>query len=420
MISAALSRFLEVENRVFVDQRVLVYGSTIAGSYAIGVAWLIVHHGLFFGVQPKPCNDFTWMWMSGAFAKSSNPLRVYDPSAWSTLWKTAPGAGSCVPRYYDTHFNYPPTYLLITYLLNRIAYPVSYLGWVIGTLLVYVAAVFAIIPRSATIAAALSPCPIFVTVLLGQNAFLTAGLIGLFLIFLESRPLLAGTLLGLIIYKPQLGLIFPIALLASRNWCALMTATVTSLSLCLASSIAFGLQGWTSFFTSFSDPAHSVLFPGGAANPNDTLYGTLQWLGAAAWVSWPSYLVVAIIVSWSVYAVWAKPVPFTLKAAILCIGVLMMTPYVLAYDYLTLVLAAAYLVKDGLATGFLPGERTVMLVGLISLFFIWVPLEWILCVVLLILVGRRLLAYSRGWIEAVGDESIASPVGEASMPSALR
>jgi hypothetical protein len=35
---------------------------------------------------------------------------------------------------------------------------------------------------------------------------------------LERRPLLAGGLLGLLIYKLQLGLLIPVALLAGRHW----------------------------------------------------------------------------------------------------------------------------------------------------------------------------------------------------------
>ena len=46
----------------------------------------------------------------------------------------------------------------------------------------------------------------------------TAALFGGGLSLLERRPLLAGGLLGLLIYKPQLGLLIPVALLAGRHW----------------------------------------------------------------------------------------------------------------------------------------------------------------------------------------------------------
>ena len=52
----------------------------------------------------------------------------------------------------------------------------------------------------------------------GQNGFLTAALIGGTLGLLERRPALAGVCLGLLTYKPQFGLLFPIVLIADRRW----------------------------------------------------------------------------------------------------------------------------------------------------------------------------------------------------------
>jgi hypothetical protein len=52
----------------------------------------------------------------------------------------------------------------------------------------------------------------------GQNSTWTAALFGGGLSLLERRPLLAGRLLGLLIYKPQLGLLIQVALLAGRHW----------------------------------------------------------------------------------------------------------------------------------------------------------------------------------------------------------
>jgi len=38
---------------------------------------------------------------------------------------------------------------------------------------------------------------------------------------MEGRPWVSGIFLGLLTYKPQLGVLFPLALLASRSWRAL-------------------------------------------------------------------------------------------------------------------------------------------------------------------------------------------------------
>jgi len=96
--------------------------------------------------------------------------------------------------------------------------------------------------------AALAPIVVLENVLLGSNGFLTAGLVGLALFFVERRPSLSGILLGLLTYKPQFGVLFPLALLASRNW-----ATATSPGLAGAAAAAFGYRGWPSLISSLFD-----------------------------------------------------------------------------------------------------------------------------------------------------------------------
>jgi alpha-1,2-mannosyltransferase len=53
--------------------------------------------------------------------------------------------------------------------------------------------------------AAMASAPVLKNAQLGYNGFLTAGLFGLTLVFLERRPWLSRILLGLLTYKPQFG-----------------------------------------------------------------------------------------------------------------------------------------------------------------------------------------------------------------------
>jgi len=167
------------------------------------------------------------MWVSGTFAGSSDPARVYDGSAWSAAWWILTGLNDCKFAANGLSFGYPPTYLFFTYPLGVMPYGIAFAVWLVATLLLYLAAVYAIIPRPAAVIAALTPYTVIVNALLGQNGFLTAGLIGLSLAFLEGRPWLSGVFLGLLTSKPQFGILFPFALLVSRNWRALASATAT-------------------------------------------------------------------------------------------------------------------------------------------------------------------------------------------------
>ena len=61
----------------------------------------------------------------------------------------------------------------------------------------------------------------------GQNGFLTAALFGRALAMLDRGPLLAGILFGLLVYKPQYGLMIPLVLVASGRWRCFAAAAAT-------------------------------------------------------------------------------------------------------------------------------------------------------------------------------------------------
>jgi hypothetical protein len=264
----------------------------------------------------------------------------------------------------------------------------------VATLVLYEVAIYTIVPRPAAVIIALTPCPVLLNFALGQNGFLTAGLVGLSLAFTERRPWLSGIFLGLLTYKPQFGILFPFALLASRNSRALVSAAATSVLLGLTSAMAFGYQGWLSFIHSLVNRQSSLGENPGSQPPLASIFGFLQLAGASAYVSWTAHLAAAAIVAATISVIWTKPVPHSLKAAALCIGLVMVTPYVLGYDLCILSIAVAFLVKDALARGFLPGERIATLMCWAGLVLLLVPLiPIIIYVVLLFLIARRILAY---------------------------
>ena len=65
------------------------------------------------------------------------------------------------------------------------------------------------------VSTAASPAAMF-TLLAGQNAFFTAALLVGGLAMLGRTPAMAGALLGLLVFKPQLAVLVPVALLARR------------------------------------------------------------------------------------------------------------------------------------------------------------------------------------------------------------
>ena len=95
-------------------------------------------------------------------------------------------------------------------------------------------------PNGRTLLLALATPAVFVNAVGGQNGTWTAALFGGGLGLLDRRPIIAGSLLGLLIYKPQLGILIPIALLAGRRWQALAAAAATGAA-ASSPSVWFGL-----------------------------------------------------------------------------------------------------------------------------------------------------------------------------------
>ena len=82
----------------------------------------------------------------------------------------------------------------------------------------------------------------------GQNGYFTAVLLVWGLMLIDRRPVFAGLLLGMLCYKPHLGILLPVALVAGAQWRVLGAATACVIFLVGASVISLGLNAWIGFF----------------------------------------------------------------------------------------------------------------------------------------------------------------------------
>jgi hypothetical protein len=280
--------------------------------------------------------------------------------------------------------------MMLTWALGFMPYLAAYAVWMVATFLFYESAVFSIIPRLEALIAAIASPAVLKNIQYGHNGFLTAGLIGMSLALLERRPWLSGAFLGLLTYKPQFGLLFPLALFASRNWRALAGATIATLALGVIAAMAFGYRTWPSFLLSLPGRDAGLSPDKEIGLWLESVYGLFHWAGAGARLAGTVHFSAAVGAAVAVWAAWAKPIPYSLKAATLCIASLLVSPYALPYDLCILSIPAAFLIKDGLARGFLPGERTIVLTCLVLLYCPLAPLGPVVCIVLLWLVFRRI------------------------------
>jgi hypothetical protein len=202
---------------------------------------------------------------------------------------------------------------------------------------------------------------IFWTLGLGQNAFLTASLLGGFTLLIDRRPALAGLLLGLLCYKPHFGLLAPAALAFGGHWRAFLAAGAAVAGLVLLSTALFGVETWQAYLTAFS--GSDAVYAAGRID----YAGIVTPFGAARLLGFDppaSYLVQAITtgsMALLVAVIWRLAPNRSLRAATLLSATLLAVPLALLYDRLLLLVAIGWLVRDGRRDGFLPWEKTVLL-----------------------------------------------------------
>lgn len=400
---APASRLIALEDRLFTARRLRFYAVAPLAAYVLSFVWRVLHGESFVRVDGRfLCTDFGWMWLSGRFVVAAHPGGVYDLDAFRAAQLAFFGPANCatiVPFYY------PPTFLFLTTPLGLLPYPAAFLVWDLVTLVFYLAAVYAILSRPAAVLVALTPFFVPVDLDFAHNGFVTAGLIGFALVLIERRPWLSGPFLGLLTCKPHFGVLFPLALLASRRWRELAAAAAASILFGVGAAAAFGWRTWPSFVAAVLH-RHSIMSPDGVQLWVHSVYGLLYWAGAGTSISALVQLASTIIVTSAVCAVWARPLPYPLKAAALCLGSLTVIPYLLFYDLCVLSIAVAFLVKDGLDRGFCAGERTLLLVCWAALFLVRMPIGAVVSLALFALFVRRLIARPVGR-PAIAEEGVA-------------
>jgi hypothetical protein len=367
----------------------LAYALFLAGG-VLGRAWLIDGLGRIID------NDFIGVWAAGRLVLDGHPAAAWD---WGLHREVEIAvAGRDFQSYYGWH--YPPTFLFVAAPLATLPYLAAWALWMAVTLPAYVAAVRAIIGERIGIVLALGFPGVVWNISVGQNGFLTAALIGGTLIFLERRPLLAGLCLGLLTYKPQFGLLFPLVLLIDRRWHVFIAACVTAAVLAAASIIAFGFDSWQAFFAWMPVTSNAV-FAEGRANlmKLQSLLGVVRWLGggtAAAWAAQAMLIAsAAALTAW----LWRQSIRYEIKAAALAAGAMLATPYLYIYDFPALAIPLAFIMRIGLREGFLPYELAAiaLVCGLILAFpFVAIPTGFIAVILVAALIVRRGVAEYRG------------------------
>jgi hypothetical protein len=295
-------------------------------------------------------NDFVNVWAAGRLVLEGHPAAAYDWTVHRQVQEAA--VGYAFDGEYRWH--YPPFFLFAAALAAMLPYVPAGLAWLAATGAAYAAAIRGIVgDRTGWLFALGFPGALW-NVTAGQNCFLTTALIGGALGLLERHPALAGCCLGLLTFKPQLGVLFPLVLVATGRWRAFVAAAATTLALAALSWLAFGAAPWLVMAQSVSTANQLVLTDGGAGwNKLQSAFGLVRALGGSESLAWMIQGAVAVAIAAALVVLWRSGAPFELKAAALAVGAVLATPYVFAYDLVVLAVPVAFLLRLGLARGFL-------------------------------------------------------------------
>lgn len=310
------------------------------------VAWLLLlpyimtAHGHLDWSGHALGRDFVNYWTAGQLVREGHPLTAFEPPAFL----------AAEHRLFDPalpfHFwSYPPPGLLVAAPLGLLPYVPGLIAWSLAGLAVLAPALRAFFGERRQWVLALFAPAAAINVALGQNGALTAALLIGGLALWRDRPLVSGALLGLLVFKPQIAILLPVAVLAERRWRTMGAAAASAIAVCLLSTLLFGIEAWRAFFGPTLHMQGVMLRTG---------LGPFQWmmpstfmagrlLGLHAVDAMAVQLPVSLAAAWLTWRGWRSEAPFEVKAALLMTATFAASPQAFNYDLIPAACAALVL-----------------------------------------------------------------------------
>ena len=386
-------------------KRLRLYSRTVVAVFLILALGLVFHSNIIDPNGFPLVFDFGVFWGAAHLTLQGHPADAYQFAHLQAVVQTI------IPVVKEGSYGwfYPPTFFLIVTPLALLPYLWAYLVFMVLTLLAYGLVVQRIIPGRDALWCLAGFSGVWINLLLGQNAFLTAALAGAALMQLDRRPMLSGVLIGFLSIKPQLALLFPVALVAAGAWRTLLSATFVALVLMLAAAVVFGVDTLTSWWDSLG-LARTFLEVGGMAYwmKMPTVFAFLHLLGTPLALCYLGHVLVAVGTVGVIWRIWSNCTEPSLRNAALITGTFLISPYLFEYDLAWLALPMAWMTKIGLEQGWLRWEREILMLAWLLPFLMMimarvVPIQigpWVSLSLLVVILRRARAAGTQGKIDA--------------------
>jgi hypothetical protein len=305
-------------------------------------------HGRPFG------DDFMNYWSGAWLALHGRAAEVYDWNAFHVFQQSVTG-----PHIQFYHYSYPPVLLMLTAPLALVAYVPALGLWLLSSWYAFYRALKLTAFDSALLLSLAAPA-VFINAAGGQNGAWIAALFGGGLLLLDRRPLVSGILFGLLVFKPHLGVMIPVALLAGRRWRAFGSASVTVLALVAMSVALFGWDLWLAYFRHVSVLRQAILEDGsGVWHRMISVFVLARRLGLDVGWAYAVQLVAAITAAVFVARSWLRDDAPDIRNALMILGTCLATPYLQDYDVVVGAFVVVWLQAAGGRAGMTP--RTIQI-----------------------------------------------------------
>lgn len=330
----------------------------LAATLILALVWIVAARS---GVDPagKPLGtDFASFFAASQLALAGRAADAYDVAAHWAAQKALFG-----PAVGYSAFFYPPPFLLLCLPLALVPYFFALSLWLAATGFAYWRALRAWAgPRFD--AAALLAFPAFlVNAGHGQNGFLSAALIGAGALCLNRRPVVAGLLFGALAFKPQLALMIPIGLIASRRWTTFFVAAAAAAALSAATYAVWGDAVWRGFFAATPLARAALERHLVGDDKMQSIFAAVRLLHGPLALAYAAQAATALVAAAALIWLQRRDFRGPSEAPALIAASLLASPFMLDYDLTLLAFPLAYLAREGLERGFAPFEKTVLMIA---------------------------------------------------------
>ncbi len=307
----------------------ILFWELSAVSWFLLLPYILTAHGHLDWTRHALGRDFVNYWTAAHMVFTPHRLDIFTPTLFLN-WEH---------RLFDPqlpfHFwSYPPPALFLVAPLAVFPYILGLIAWTLAGIAALIPAARSFFKDVRDRWLLVAAPAVAVNIGLGQNGAFTAALMLGGLALWRDRPRWAGVLLGLLIFKPQIALLLPVAVIAERRWGTMVAAAATA-SVVLALSVpAFGLEAWRAFFGPALTTQGIMLSQG---------QGPFQWMMPSAFMAARvlgarADLAMAIQAPFSVFGVWLvwkayrSDADDRLKAAVLMTATFVASPQAFNYD----------------------------------------------------------------------------------------